>query len=317
MPHVPEEVRALIDQQRAQAQQALERELRRIVDSGAYAEWFAKMARFHRYSPTNTLWILAQRPDATRVASYRTWQQLGRQVRKGETGIMVFHPRPYWIDPDTGRRVPPPASPADQARLQRKVTFGVGYVFDLAQTDGKPLPTLGAPAPADAPRELADHLTRYCTTHGITVETRRLRPGLAGTYQRDSDRITLAAGLSPGEQVATLAHELAHREDPELARAHTAGDRGYYAHNRADCEAVAEAAAHVISARFGHDITSHAAGYIATWVGGDIDRFQQLHHRVGQVTHALVPPDHLDMLLSAARTPPTRQAQHTVGGRRR
>ena len=312
-----------VEERRAAAEDALERELRRIVDSGEYGQWFRRMSLFHRYAPANSLWImgqLADRPDATGVvASYRTWQQLGRQVRKGERGVMVWYPKPYWVDPATGDRVRPPKSEADQARLHRRVAFGVGYVFDLSATDGEPLPELARPAPDQAPQELADHLDRYCRDHQITVETRQLPQGLAGYYQREADRIVLDAGASPGERLATLAHELAHREDPKLIAAHAAGDRGYYAHNRPDCEAVAEAAAHTISARFGHDITGHSAGYIAGWVRGDVDRFKQLHERVGQVTRQLVPPDHLDQVLDAARTQATARVNgHTkTAGRSR
>jgi antirestriction protein ArdC len=293
-----------VEQRRAAAEQALERELRRLVDSGEYGEWFRRMSLFHRYTPANSLWIMAQladRPDATgTVASYRTWQQLGRHVRKGERGIMVWYPRPYWVDPATGARVPRPTSADQHARLHRRVSFGVGYVFDLAATDGEPLPELGRSAPEHAPRELADHLDRYCREHRIAVELRPLRPGLSGYYQRDGDRIVLADDVSPGGRLATLAHELAHREDPELVAAHRNGDRSYYAHHRPDCEAVAEAAAHTISARFGHDITGHSAGYIAGWIRGDVARFKQLHERVGTVSRQLLPPAHLDQVLDAA-----------------
>lgn len=314
--------RATIEQRRAAAEEALERELRRIVDSGEYGEWFRRMSLFRRYAPANSLWIMAQlaeRPDAAGiVASYRTWEQLGRQVRKGERGIMIWYPRHYWIDPASGDRVPPPASDADRARLQQHLAFGVGYVFDLSATEGEPLPELGRPVPDRAPRELADHLDRYCRDHRITVESRKLREGLSGYYQRDDDRVMLDADLSPGQRVAVLAHELAHREDPELVAAHVAGDRRYYAHNRPDCEAVAEAAAHTLSARFNHDITGHSAGYITTWIRGDIDRFKQLHERVGQVTRQLVPPDKLDEALDAARTRAKAQTgQRMTAGRSR
>ena len=314
---------ATTDDRRVAAEVALERELRRIVDSGEYGEWFRRMSLFHRYAPTNSLWIMAQladRPDASGiVASYRTWQQLGRQVRKGERGIMVWHPKPYWIDPATGDRVRPPASEADRAKLQRRVSFGVGYVFDLSATDGEPLPELGRPAPDHAPRELADHLDAYCRDHAIIVEARPLPRGLSGYYQREGDRIVLDAEISPGARLATLAHELAHREDPELVAAHVAGDRAYYTHNRPDCEAVAEAAAHTISARFGHDITGHSAGYIAGWIRGDVDRFKQLHERVGKVARQLVPPDQLDHVIDAARAQaPVKTSRHSpTAGRSR
>ena len=315
--------RITVEERRAQAEEALERELRRIVDSGEYDQWFARMSLFHRYSPTNSLWIMAQlaeRPDpAGVVASYRTWEQLGRHVRQGERGIMVFYPKPHWIDPATGGRVRPPKTDAEAAGLDRRVSFGVGYVFDLSATHGEPLPELGRPAPEQAPKELADHLDGYCRAHRITVEHRQLRHGLAGYYQREHDRIVLDASASSGERLATLAHELSHREDPELIAAHVAGERGYYAHNRPDCEAVAEAAAHTISARFNHDITGHSAGYIAGWIGGDVDRFRQLHERVGQVTRQLVLPDRLDRLLDQAslRAVEASRRRTSVGGRSR
>jgi antirestriction protein ArdC len=290
-----------IDERRAEVQAKLEAELKRIIDSGEYAAWFAKMAAFHRYSPTNIAWILAQAPAATKVASYRTWQQIGRQVRRGETGIMVFHPKPYWVDPTTGDRVRPPRTASERARFEQHVGFGVGHVFDVAQTDGEPLPELGRPAPADAPRALTEHLDGWCVEQGVAVETRDLPTGLYGYYQRDGDRIVLASSNTAGERVATLAHELAHRQDPELVRAEVVGDRRYYAHNRADCEAVAEAAAHAVSARFNHDLTGHSAGYIASWVKGDVSRLTELQQRVGKATSTLLPPDQLDLALDAAR----------------
>lgn len=303
---MPTASRPSVEERRADAEQMLERELHRIVESGEYGDWFRRMSRFHRYAPANSMWIMAQLaerlPEATgTVASFRTWEQLGRHVRKGERGIMVWYPKPYWVDKATGERTRPPADQAERARLEQRVSFGIGYVWDACQTHGDPLPQLGRPAPEQAPHELADHLDRYCRDNRIAVDLRPLREGLSGYYQREGDRIVLDASASPGERLATLAHELAHREDPELIAADEVGDRTYYAHNRPDCEAVAEAAAHTISARFGFDITSHSAGYIAGWIRGDVDRFKQLHERVGQVARQLVPPDQLDRVIDAAR----------------
>ena len=110
----------------------------------------------------------------------------------------------------------------------------------------------------------------------MTVETCELPPGLYGYYQHDGDRIVLASSTTVGERVATLAHELTHRQDPELLHAEMVGDRRYYAHNRVDCEAVAEGAAHVMSARFRLDLTGHSAGDIVAWIRGDIERFTAL-----------------------------------------
>jgi hypothetical protein len=101
----------------------------------------------------------------------------------------VFYPKPYCVDAATGERIRPPRTDTQRARAQRKVGFGIGHVFDVAQTDGEPLPELGRPAPADAPHELREHLERWAAEQGVTVETRPLRAGLSGFYQRDGDRI--------------------------------------------------------------------------------------------------------------------------------
>lgn len=119
-----------VEERREQAEAALEAELHRIVDSGEYAAWFQKMSLFHRYSPTNSMWIMAQLqqragaegergPEPTGVvASYRTWQQLGRQVRKGERGNMVWHPKTHWVDPATGEHARPPRVLRDRLRVR-------------------------------------------------------------------------------------------------------------------------------------------------------------------------------------------------------
>jgi hypothetical protein len=189
-------------------------------------------------------------------------------------------------------------------------------VFDVSQTDGQALPELGRPAPAQAPQALADHLHGWCAEQGVTLETRALPAGLYGYYQRDGDRIVLASDTTAGERVATLAHELAHRQDPELVKAEQVGDRRYYAHHRPDCEAVAEAAAHAISARFNFDITGHAAGYIASWVNGQVDRLTALQQRVGQVTATVLPPDQLDLALDTARQQAATRTRPTARARR-
>src|SRR5436853_6691263 len=90
-------------------------------------------ARFHHYSPANVLLILRQRPDATRVAGYRTWQQLGRQVRRGERGIAVLAPCTYLRPADDDHN-------DESRRILRG--FKVAHVFDISQTDGDPLPDI-------------------------------------------------------------------------------------------------------------------------------------------------------------------------------
>ena len=107
----------------------LERGIAAILDGEEFARYLATLARFHMYSPKNVALIHVQNRDATRVAGYRAWQTLGRQVRKGERGIRIVVPYRARV-----------ASVEDDGQEQEIVTgWGIGHVWDVAQTDGKPL----------------------------------------------------------------------------------------------------------------------------------------------------------------------------------
>src|SRR4051794_28465200 len=109
-----------------------------LIDGPAWRRMLDVAARFHRYSPNNVLLISLQRPEATRVAGYQTWRQLGRQVRKGETGIAILAPVAA-RRPTAAGDVPPEEADRDHSpRVLRG--FRVTHVFDVSQTDGPPLP---------------------------------------------------------------------------------------------------------------------------------------------------------------------------------
>src|SRR5215211_4842458 len=101
--------------------QTLERQVESIHDSESYQKYLAVQSRFHKYSPGNVMLIAAQRPDATKVAGYKTWQSLGRQVLRGERGIRIMVPMPKKVENEDG---------SEEVTMR----FGVGYVFDVAQT---------------------------------------------------------------------------------------------------------------------------------------------------------------------------------------
>src|SRR4051794_33956420 len=111
----------------------LERGVAYLLDSEGFAAYLRTMARFPAYSARNVALIHLQRPDATYVAGYCAWQALGRQVRRGERGIRILVPYRHAATPDDGEET------ADE-RATTITGFGVGTVFDIAQTDGDPLP---------------------------------------------------------------------------------------------------------------------------------------------------------------------------------
>ena len=126
--------RAAKQQRLADLGEQLKTQVAAVQDSDAFKRYLAAQAVFHRYSARNVFLILYQRPEATRVAGYSTWQKLGRQVRRGETGITIFAPAPFKqtiTDTATGE--------VTEELIPR---FKTATVFDIAQTVGEPLPTI-------------------------------------------------------------------------------------------------------------------------------------------------------------------------------
>src|SRR6266446_241270 len=113
----------------SEARERLAEAVEKLADSDTFAAWLRARGAFHDYSFNNTLLIVSQRPDATQVAGYKTWQKLGRQVRKGEHGIRILAPCVVKRETDSGEET-------------RSMFFRTVSVFDVSQTDGEPLPEL-------------------------------------------------------------------------------------------------------------------------------------------------------------------------------
>ena len=151
------------------------------------------MGRFHKYSWHNVALIATQCPTATRVAGYQTWRTLGRFVRKGEKGIAI-------LAPIVGRRT------ADADDSKTVLGFRAAYVFDIASTDGEPLPE-AAEASGDPGIKTAA-LRSAILDRGIAIEAADDLGGALGTAT--SGRIRILNGRSPAETFVVLAHEFAH-----------------------------------------------------------------------------------------------------------
>jgi hypothetical protein len=188
-----------VEQAKLIASKAIE-DLSRTLERGHSEELKAclvAMARFHRYSAYNVMLILSQRPGAIRVAGFHTWKQLGRFVKKGAKGILI-------LAPIFRRQTIVEADQADQA--DKLVGFRAVYVFDLADTDGQPLPAL-AETEGD-PAGYTNRLKQFITHRGIQLEySNDIYPALGLC---SPGKIVLFPGQSPAEEFATLAHEAAH-----------------------------------------------------------------------------------------------------------
>ena len=203
------------------------------------------MGRFPKYSLSNQLLILAQRPDATRVMGYRAWNKAGYQVRKGEKGIMIYAPMRVR---DDGADADPTAGDSPATRL----LYRVAYVFDITQVEilatftGDRLDVQPAPA---APLRALEKLKAFLFGHNLELAYASLGAGCYGWT--DGKRITCALGLSSPVEFSTLVHETTH------ALLHFPEDRG----QRPDLttrETEAEAVAYLLCEQLGipgHDIS--------------------------------------------------------------
>jgi len=162
--------------------------------------YLACMGRFHAYSMGNIMLIWSQRPDATRVAGFRTWKSMGRHVRKGEKGIEIVAPMKL-----RARASESPADPRDESK-EDQIRYRVAHVFDIAQTDGDDVPEF-ARVQGD-PGSMLEGLKNFAASRGIIVDTDDSLGTALGVSR--GGRISLRPGLPPAEQFSTLAHELAH-----------------------------------------------------------------------------------------------------------
>ena len=161
-------------------------------------EHLAFQARFHQYSFGNCLLIAIQKPEATCVAGFHRWKELGRFVKKGEKGILILAPM-------VGRKNS--ADQSDEGECDRNV-FGVRavYVIDVTQIEGQDLPQFAQIA--GEPGERLSRLKEYVTERGIDLRYEESLGGAEGVSQ--GGKIALRLGLSPAEEFAVLVHELAH-----------------------------------------------------------------------------------------------------------
>jgi antirestriction protein ArdC len=220
------------------------------------------MSHFHDYSFGNILLILSQNPEASRVAGYRTWQHFGRQVRKGEKGIVIIAPMLIRKGEENG-----PSS--DDSSDSKFLRFRAAHVFDVAQTDGEPLPD-HARVNGD-PGAYTERLKAFVKKNGIVIEY--------GSTTMDADGLSkgtliiLRSGLSPAEEFSVLAHELAH----ELLHQKPGADRP----EKTVRETEAEAVAFVVSRAIGLENGSASSDYIQLYRGSketlaaSLDRIQR------------------------------------------
>jgi hypothetical protein len=274
---------ALRQEKLDQARLKLENGVTQLVASGRWTAYLKFLSRFHRYSFNNLILIIFQFPQATLCASYRTWKQLGRHVRKGERGIEILVPViariPAWPDSRKlneedceGVATLDSETDGDQGDEHtagyKVVGYKIGHTFDVSQTEGTPLPNPINMALAGDDQGVYAALAAFAKVilH-IEVElvvSEDPNWGGACSYNQEGHpvRIVVAGDRSLLFRAQTLAHELAH------ALLHS--DKDYRAHtprSRIECEA--ESVSFCVMHHFGLDVGEVAFGYLAHWGDGE------------------------------------------------
>lgn len=219
--------------------------------SEALTRYLAMMGKFSHYSFRNVCLIAMQKPDATRVAGFSTWKQLGRYVKAGEKGIVIV--APMMIQPKEGE-----TRQADGEPAQAIMRFRGAFVFDISQTDGQALPELARTS--GDPGEALTRLQDAIRSRGITLDHDDVPEGCDGVSR--GGRISIRAGLPAAEEFSVTVHELAH----ELLHK-TEARRGRDKASKTLRETQAEAVAYVVSSAIGLEVGSAACDYIQLYNG--------------------------------------------------
>lgn len=258
------------DEVRRIAKEAFE-QLVRDVEAGqsdTLEAYLKAMGRFHHYSVGNAVLIQLQRPDATHVAGFRAWQRLGRHVKKGEHGIAIMAPV-VWR-----RKTRSADDDNDDGDEETVSTFKTAYVFDVSQTEGKPLPEF-ARTQGD-PGTYLERLERFVSGKGIKLERTDLRMAEGVST---GGTILLKANLAPAEEFSVLVHETSH----EILH-QAPGNRSKEKTVR---EAEAEAVAYVVCQGIGLDVNTASSDYIQLYDGDKKTLMQSLERIQGTAAEIL------------------------------
>lgn len=203
----------------------IEQGIKELFESEKYMRYLSVMSRFHRYSVNNTMLIYMQKPDATLVAGYNKWKdQFERHVKKGEHGITIIAPTPYKkkieeqkLDPDTKAPILDKDGKIVTEEKEIEIPmFRPVKVFDVSQTDGKPLPELASSLSGNVPNyEAFIEALRRSAPVPITFEA--MAADTDGYFSADHQKIAIRQGMSEVQTVSATVHEIAHSKlhDPK------------------------------------------------------------------------------------------------------
>ena len=251
----------------------LERGLTELFNSESYKNYLSTMSKFHNYSFNNTLLIAMQKPEASLVAGYKAWQKnFDRHVNKGEKAIRILAPAPYKIKEERDKIDPVTQEimldrDGNPQKEEVEITipaFRAVSVFDVSQTDGKPIPELEAKELLSDVEGYQDMIHAVEAVSPVPIEMEEIAGESKGYFDREARRIAVQENMSESQTLKTMIHEVAHSmlhnkevEQDEQARK-----------DRNTKEVEAESIAYTVCQHFGVDTSEYSFGYIAGWSSG-------------------------------------------------
>ncbi len=255
----------------------LEAGIAELFESDQYKQWLTTMSRFHDYSLNNTILIAMQKPDATLVAGYTAWKkQFGRQVNKGEKGIRILAPTPYKQkvevdkkDPNTGEILKNPDG-TNQKEIKEILhpAFKVVNVFDVSQTDGREIPSLGVNELTGDVAEFEMFFEALKRTCPVPMEFEEINGKAKGYYHQTECRIAIQKDMSQIQTVKTAIHEMAHQKLHAIDPTKKKSDQELEELTRNGKEVEAESVAYTVCRHYGIDTSDYSFSYIAGWSQG-------------------------------------------------
>ena len=253
----------------------LEQGITELFESDRYKEYLSVMSRFHNYSFNNTLLIAMQKPDASLIAGFNAWKNnFGRNVMKGQKGIKILAPSPFKvkkemdkIDPQTGKAVI--GRDGKTVKEEQEITipaFKVVSVFDVSQTEGRELPSIGVDELTGDVDRYEDFFAALKQTSPVPVAFEKIEGGAHGYYHLEDKRIAIDEGMSELQTLKTAIHEIAHAKlhDINLNAPKDEQPRA----DRRTREVEAESVAYAVCQHYGLDTSDYSFGYVAGWSSG-------------------------------------------------
>lgn len=243
----------------------LEKGLQDLFSSGQYADYLKTMSKFYNYSASNTLLIYMQRPDASRVAGYGDWQKnFKRHVKRGEHGIKILAPCPYKQKVEREQTGPDGRAVTVTEEVTR-AAFKPVTVFDVSQTEGEPLPSLGVNELTGDVEHYPDFFEALKQVSPFPVGFEAIPGGAKGYCNYAEQRIAINEGMAEVQNVKTAIHEITHAT---LHNYYAEKEKEVPPEQRKDQrtrEVEAESVAYTVCQHYGIETSDYSFGYIAGW----------------------------------------------------